>query len=368
MPTAQDPSAPAESSQLDPTATVFLQDVYRGLPGVPPGTVKYLRVMEQIPKPWAAEVDLLRDEDRGADGFGGHLAVSWNAHIWIAVLRGIVPVEEDGSAYFEVPARRNLFFQALDENFMEVQRMRTFVNFEPGEQRSCIGCHEHRTQAPASRLPIAFGRSPAKLSAQPGEVAPRPLYYPTDVQPILDRHCIQCHDGSAVGHASSVPSSDQPHIPLPIPQTLTKAAPDLRGDLTTLFNRSYESILQGGLVATIREWAGGDYAMQNAEAVPPYSLGSHRSRLVEVLKAGHYEVKLVAGGVDQAGDLDRLRRTVLRIVLRPAEPFVSRSPRFPPGADTHFRVRHRARFPRTAETRSPARAASRLVAVGRRDA
>ena len=32
--------------------------------------------------------------------------------------------------------------------------------------------------------------------------------------------------------------------------------------------------------------------MQNAEAVPPYSLGSHRSRLVELLKAGHYDVKL----------------------------------------------------------------------------
>jgi len=258
-----------------PTATVFLQDVYRGLPGVAPGTVKYVRVMEQIPKPWAAEVDPLRDEDRSADGFGGHLAVSWNTHIWVAVLWGIVPVEEDGSACFEVPAERNLFFQALDEDFMEVQRMRTFVNFAPGEQRSCIGCHEHRTQAPASTLPVAFGRPPATLSAQPGETAPRPLYYPTDVQPILDRHCVRCHDGT------SAPSSSPP-----------KAAPDLRGELTTLFNRSYESILQGGLVATIREWAGGNYAMQNAEAVPPYSHGSHRSRLVEVLKASHYDLQL----------------------------------------------------------------------------
>ena len=252
-----------------PPATLFLNDVYRGLPGVPRGTVKYLRVMEQIPKPWAAEVDPLRGEDRNADGFGGHLAVSWNAHIWIAVLRGIVPVEEDGSAYFEVPARRNLFFQALDENFMQVQRMRTFVNFEPGERRSCIGCHEQRTQAPESRAALALGRPPAKLAAQPGEAAPRPLYYPTDVQPVLDRHCVRCHDGKD-----------------------PKAAPDLRGELTTLFNRSYENIFQAGLVNTVREWAGGSYAMENAEAVPPYTHGSHRSKLVTLLRAGHYEVQL----------------------------------------------------------------------------
>ena len=131
------------------------------------GTVKYLRVMEQIPKPWSAEVDAERGEDRSADGFGGHLAVTWNAHIWVAVLHGIVPVEADGSARFQVPAGRNLFFQALDENYMEVQRMRTFVNFLPGEARSCIGCHEHRTQAPGDRVTLAFARPPAELAPSP---------------------------------------------------------------------------------------------------------------------------------------------------------------------------------------------------------
>jgi hypothetical protein len=251
------------------TATVFLSDVYRGLPGVERGVVKYLRVMEQIPKPWAAEVDPLRGEDRRADGFGGHIAVSHNAHIWVAVLRGVVPVEEDGSACFEVPARRNLFFQALDEDFMEVQRMRTFVNFEPGESRSCIGCHEHRIQAPLSRTALAFGKEPAQLAAQPGDVAPRPLYYPTDVQPIFDQHCVSCHDGSK-----------------------DAAAPDLRGEMTTYFSRSYENLLTSEMVDTIREWAGAVYSMQHAEAVAPYSHGSHRSKLVATLKADHYDADL----------------------------------------------------------------------------
>jgi hypothetical protein len=248
---------------------MFVSDVYRGLPGVAPGMVKYLRVMEQVPKPWAAEVDSLRGEDRDIDGFGGHLAVSWNAHIWVAVLHGVVPVEKDGSACFEVPAGRNLFFQALDKDFMEVQRMRTFVSLQAGETRSCIGCHEHRTQAPRAQATAAFGRLPTPLSAQPGEIAPRPLYYPTDIQPILDRHCVTCH------------GSKNP-----------KAPPDLRGDLTTLFNRSYESIMQSKWVDTIQEWNGGDYAMMHAEAVPPYTYGSHRSRLVKLLRSGHYGVNL----------------------------------------------------------------------------
>ncbi|MCY2990406.1 MAG: LamG domain-containing protein [Planctomycetota bacterium] len=263
------PDVRVATSEQAALANVFVSDVYRGLEGVPPGTVKYLRVMEQIPKPWAAELDQNRGEDRSADGFGGHLAVSWNGHIWVAVLHGVVPVEADGSARFQVPAGRNLFFQALDENFMEIQRMRTFVNFLPGESRSCIGCHEHRTQAPESRPALAFAHPPATLAAQPGEVAPRPLYYPTDVQPILDRHCVRCHNGQD-----------------------PKAPPDLRGELTAIFSRSYENILQGKWVNTIQEWNGGNYAMMHADAVPPYTYGSHRSRLVELLRKGHYDAQL----------------------------------------------------------------------------
>ncbi len=261
--------APGSTLPTTGTASVFLADVYRGLDGVKPGTVKYLRVMEQVPKPWAAEVDSRRGEDRSADGFGGHLVVSHNTHIWVAVLWGIVPVEEDGSACFKVPAGRNLFFQALDDQFMEVHRMRTFVSFEPGEIRSCVGCHEHRTQAPQARTSMAFGRMPVSLAAQPGEVAPRPLDYASDVQPIFDRHCVECHDGR------------NPQVDL-----------DLRNDLTTLFNVSYESIFKAKLVDAIREWAGASYSMENAEPVAPYSLGSHRSRLIQVLKVGHNEVEL----------------------------------------------------------------------------
>jgi len=140
------------------------------------------------------------------------------AHIFVTILHGVVPVEEDGSAHFTVPAGRSVFFQALDEDYMELERMRTFVNLQPGEVRGCIGCHQPRNEAPPAQPPLAMLRPPALPCPQPGDTTvPRPLYYPTDVQPILDEHCVQCHGGEK-----------------------TEGNLVLTGELTTFFSRSYE--------------------------------------------------------------------------------------------------------------------------------
>jgi len=266
---------PAPATEEATEATLLVSDIYRGLPGVEPGTVKYLRVMEQIPRSWAATLN------RAIDSIPGQQpAISYHTHIWVAVLLGIVPVEPDGSAYFRVPADRNLFFQALDENFLEVQKMRTFINLRSGETRACIGCHEHRAQAPVSRSLTALQYPPRNLEPQPGEVAPRPIDYATDVQPVLDRHCVSCHGGAE-------PDGDL----------------DLSGELTTHFNRSYENLIQGGYVNFIQEWTGPrlenppEYftvggSMAHAEAVPPYTYGSHASRVIRILLEGHYDVDM----------------------------------------------------------------------------
>ena len=63
---------------------------------------------------------------------------------------GTVPVEADGSAFFRAPAGIPLLFQALDERGMAIQTMRSLTYLQPGEQTSCVGCHEHRTTAPVS--------------------------------------------------------------------------------------------------------------------------------------------------------------------------------------------------------------------------
>ena len=106
-----------------------------------------------------------------------------------------MPVEPDGSAHFRVPADTAVYFQLLDENRMELRRMRSFISFQPGEQRACAGCHESRGVAPRSS-PAAVGR----LRSRPDSPLPppwgnRPVSFLRDIQPILDRHCVECHSG-----------------------------------------------------------------------------------------------------------------------------------------------------------------------------
>jgi hypothetical protein len=239
-------------------ATVIMQDVHRGMTGVAPGTIKYLRVNEQVPRSWAAR----RDWDGDCYDYQ-HAVIAKDAHLGLKVQHGIVPVAADGSAHFTVPADRNIFLQALDENFMEVQRERTYVNYRPGETRTCIGCHELPNEPPVAEavVPLVLRRPPDKPGPQPGEKSgARPIHYATDVQPVLDQYCVRCHSGS------------QPRGNL-----------DLGGEMTALFNRSYENLLARQLLPIIGET---HPKTGNVDYLPPFSLGSHASRLVAVVRNG----------------------------------------------------------------------------------
>ncbi len=99
---------------------------------------------------------------------------------------GTVPVRADGSAYFAVPAERFVYFQLLDENRMELRRMRSFISFQPGETRACVGCHESRTVAPIpSRVSLAVQREPSPLILPPW--GDRPVSFLRDIQPVFGR-------------------------------------------------------------------------------------------------------------------------------------------------------------------------------------
>ena len=117
------------------TGTLFVQDVYQGMTGIKRGRVKYIRVMGALPWPWNEK---------------GIFRLSMQGAVHRKKVYGIATVHEDGSAAFTAPAGENLFFQALDENYMQLQHMPTFINLQPGEKRSCVGCHETRRQAPSA--------------------------------------------------------------------------------------------------------------------------------------------------------------------------------------------------------------------------
>ena len=272
---------PVLSSSLDASmaarglATCVVTDIYRGLEDVERGTIKHIRVMEQVPRPWAAR--------RRWDGDGydqQHACVTKDTHLALKVQQGIVPVEEDGSAHFVVPAMKNIFLQVLDENYMAVQTERTYVNYMPGETRSCIGCHETQvdvTAASRKGVAAALRRPPSPLGPQPGEkTGSRPLDYATDVQPVLDKRCIKCHSGKE-----------------------PKGGLDLSGTMTAMFSVSYESLLRerrGGrgrrrfilLGPTIGE---NHPKTGNVHYLPARSLGSHASVLVAMLSKGKVKLK-----------------------------------------------------------------------------
>lgn len=254
-------------------AAVLVTNVAHGMEGVNVEDVKYIRVNEQIPRPWKA-----RKNWPGEVYDQQHAVVSKDTHLGLKLQHGIIPVEPDGSAYFLVKADRNIFFQVLDENFMELQRERTYNNFRPGEIRSCSGCHERRTEAAFStgKRPLAFDKAPRLPGPQPGEKSGlRPLDYVADVQPIWNKSCIECHSG------------DNP-----------KGGLNLSGDLTTFFNVSYENLVperrQNPKDPNYLGWIIGENhpKEQNAHYLPAKSLGSHTSRLMKMMNQGHQGIEL----------------------------------------------------------------------------
>ncbi len=163
--------------------TLVLQDVYRGLEGIPRGTVKWLRVCETYPK--------CRHTNPHRVGLG--IDSGWDMR---GVL-GYVPVAEDGSASFEVPSDRMIFLEALDENFLEVQRMRNYLTLRPGEVQGCVGCHESPLDvSPVTRM-TQGPRIPEKLQLPPYGAGP--MHFERVIQPILDAKCVSCHDGTKEG-------------------------------------------------------------------------------------------------------------------------------------------------------------------------
>ena len=116
----------------------------------------------------------------------------WPSYVAKASL-GTVPIADDGSVNFLAPAGKVLYFQLLDDQYNELQRMRSVVQLQPGEQRSCIGCHDNRHASPPAHSGLALNQPARELDPPPwGTEA---FDYQQVVQPVLNVHCVRCHDG-----------------------------------------------------------------------------------------------------------------------------------------------------------------------------
>ena len=300
-------------SQVDPaqkTGVYYLQNIYAGpgLAGVPRGSIKSLRVVALEFR--AAGIGEVRNHGPG----GGALAstpigignTSWD----VKVVLGEAPVHPDGSALFEVPARTPLYFQALDKNGHMVQTMRSWSTLQPGEKLSCVGCHESKNHAPptgpAQTLAMAAGVQPLKSFYGP----PRGFSFNREIQPILDRHCIRCHNDRPDLHRRIHLTAWPPSSPLmthtpDVPSRtafslLSETVHDERAKrywsdaylaLTHAHRLSPRDPLffQGDQDHPLVNWIN---CMSVPSLLQPYSAGAARSGLIHLLKNKHGNVSL----------------------------------------------------------------------------
>jgi formylglycine-generating enzyme required for sulfatase activity len=311
VPLAKRPTPPVIEDKVRPDAKdalVYIEDIYNGpgLQGVPRGTVKSLRL-------FAYHFGYQRlagiDHRVGADG-------PWETK---RVL-GTVPVESDGSALFHVPAKTPISLQPLDAEGKAVALMRSWMSAQPGENVSCVGCHDRESGAPpGTNKRIALTQPVREITPWHGPT--HGFSFVRDVQPVLDKYCVGCHDGSQkAGVAASRQSAAPPGSELNNGGALPSrrhAAPDLRrdqggyvvyrgGQLDGQFQRSEKQALLGKYGAVfepsyvaLRQFVRVGGLESDLHLLPPREFAAGTSELIQMLDKGHHNVKLDAEAWDR---------------------------------------------------------------------
>jgi len=234
-------------------ATIAVQNVYEYDLQWPEGVVeerriKALRVVQLLGLPI----------DYRVPGKNPNFVIGAGVKQIARTVLGTVPVEKDGSAYFEAPVGKLLSFQALDERGMMIVGMRSGTYVHPGEQMSCVGCHEDKWQAPKAYAAKAVRRIPSKIAPEPE--GSNPLTYFRLVKPVFEKTCLPCHAKEAKG-----------------PQSFAY------GDLLRPMIGGRK---QGSLLYNIGAWGHGQISGSRSE---PYKMGAYGSRMGQALLKTHME-------------------------------------------------------------------------------
>ena len=272
IPLRPTPRPPCIADKREPSrqdADVLIADIYRGpgLQGVPRGAIKALRVLSYH----------FAFQGMGAEPYAVGLDGPWDPKR----ILGTVPVLEDGSASFRVPAYTPISLQPLDAEGKAVQLMRTWFTAMPGEVVSCVGCHEPQNTAPPPGPSLAATRPPAEI--QPWHGPPRGFSFRREVQPVLDRHCTGCHHGR--------PQADG--------RVLFSLAD---GDLAPVRdnpNRHNQSARFTPAYYQLRRFVRTPCKESDMHLLGPWEYHADTTRLVQVLQKGHYDVQLDAQAWDR---------------------------------------------------------------------
>jgi hypothetical protein len=292
---------PGEQAQH---GTFYSSDIYQGAAGLERGSAKWLRVLQMDPKVYSFGYKSLRHSGP---------AVSILQEDGVKRILGTTPVEPDGSVFFQVPPTKALHFQLLDEHGRCIQIMRSFTGVMPGENRGCVGCHELHNTAPATAkgVTLAARRGPRALQA-PSWGAGVSVSFERFCQPVLDRHCGQCHQNN--GRAQPVLDltlrggiaeggiSDPALLPYKQPYlTLVGDAWGYPSRTVTGEPTAKRGDAGYGCAGPICVEGTGGLTMGGLNSLTPYTMLSSTSKLIARATSGtHYGVKI------EGQDLERL--------------------------------------------------------------
>ena len=263
------PQIPKKVNLARSDAEVYISDIYAGdgLKGIPRGTVKSLRLFTY---------------NFAFHNLSGSMGVVGMDGPWdIKRVIGTVPVHRDGSARFRVPANTPIALQPLDREGKALQLMRSWMTAMPGEVVSCAGCHEKQNTAPPVKATMALRGPPADIKPWYGPT--RGFAYAREVQPVLDRHCVGCHDGQV-----------QPHgAPLA----------DLRGNRMISDYKIHGTAAMGGRFsqsyAELHRFVRRPGLESDYHLLEPMEFHADTTQLVQTLAKGHHNVELDAEGWDR---------------------------------------------------------------------
>jgi hypothetical protein len=204
---------------------------------------------------------------------------SWDPKILV----GDAKIYEDGSVFFKVETCKPIYFMLLDAKGRMVQTMRSWTTLQQGENGSCVGCHENKNSVPSSyakRTTEALTLGAQNLSPINGPK--RGFSFAKEVQPILDRQCVTCHDGKGDKLPGSFDLTKTPVLDPGAKRTW------LQSYLTLTHAQSADKNVK-------QRWSGNaDHELLNwisagstVKLIPPYFKGSNTSAFFKRLDAGH---------------------------------------------------------------------------------
>ena len=306
IPSMIEPLGDKKKGQEAPNGVLYSANIYENS-GIPFGAGKYLRVIEHCSPTYQ---DGLRNSsaERKAvykklglklsdlftkNGVREYCFLSGETTMSILTdeshkrILGEVPIESDGSVHFEVPAMKAVYFQIIDKDRKVLQTMRSSTHAMSGEFRGCLGCHATKiARAPQTRPAKALRKPPRKLVKPFNDIT---FGFEKYIQPILDKHCVSCHNGSNKDNRLDLRGT-----------RLTDGAP---------FSTSYINLVMGVdrtpakdklIVNSIANPISCYYDYPSLETdtpeqesvIAPMSVLTYNSKLVKVIESGHNGVKL----------------------------------------------------------------------------